>query len=141
MDIGFFALLIKSTGVASTSSRIFSSKYNLCGKIDIFDIDSGILTERKKRITKIYDGYIFQLYAHYYALTEMGYLINQMRFYSRDDNKVYNVALPDEDYAMKEAFENVVNDINNFDLHRFTPANESKCQRCIYEPLCDRSLI
>ena len=119
--------------------EIYSSNYNLCGKIDIFDIDSGILSERKKRIVKIYDGYIFQIYAHYYGLTEMGYAVKCLRFYSKDDNKVYPVPLPEEDPDMKSAFEKVVSDIKSFDIESFIPVSEAKCQKCIYEPLCDRS--
>lgn len=119
---------------------IFSHKYNLCGKIDIFDTETGLLTERKKHITKIYDGYIFQIYAHYYGLTEMGYSVKQMRFYSSDDNKVYHVKLPHEDPQMQAAFEQVVDNINSFDMENFTPVNDLKCKNCIYESLCDRSL-
>ena len=42
---------------------IYSNEYNLCGKIDLFDAEKGLLTERKKHIETIYDGYVFQLYA------------------------------------------------------------------------------
>ena len=51
---------------------IYSETYNLIGKIDVFDCQNGILTERKKKIKTIYDGYVFQLYAQYYCLVEMG---------------------------------------------------------------------
>ena len=34
---------------------IYSSEYNLCGKIDLFDTEKGLLTERKKHIETIYD--------------------------------------------------------------------------------------
>lgn len=54
---------------------VFCSEYILCGKIDIFDIDSGVLTERKKKIKTVFDGYVFQLYAQYFAMKEMGYLL------------------------------------------------------------------
>ena len=120
--------------------EIYSSKYNLCGKIDIFDIETGVLTERKKHITTIYDGYVFQLYAQYYGLTEMGYAIKKIRFYSSDDNKTYYVNLPEDDPTMLAAFEKVISDINSFDMGNFCPTNELKCKNCIYEPLCDRSL-
>lgn len=40
---------------------VYSDEYNLCGKIDTFDSEKGILTERKKKIQTIYDGYIFKL--------------------------------------------------------------------------------
>ncbi|MBD3843295.1 MAG: type V CRISPR-associated protein Cas4 [Campylobacterales bacterium] len=43
--------------------EIYSQTYGLGGKIDTFDTQTGILTERKKKIKVIYDGYIYQLYA------------------------------------------------------------------------------
>ena len=44
----------------------FCGKYNLIGKIDLFDIEKKELTERKRKITRVYDGYIFQLYGEYF---------------------------------------------------------------------------
>ena len=52
------------------------------------------LIERKKKITTIYDGYVFQLYAQYYCLIEMGYLVEKIQFYSFDSNKTYPIKLP-----------------------------------------------
>ncbi len=66
---------------------VISEEYGLIGKIDVFDSESGMLTERKKKINKIYDGYIFQLYAQYFALCEMGYAVKSILLYSIDDNK------------------------------------------------------
>ena len=64
---------------------IYCEKYNLVGKIDVFDTKSGILTERKKKVTKIYDGYVFQIYAQYFSLIEMGYKVVKLHLYSMDD--------------------------------------------------------
>lgn len=58
-----------------TALDVYSDKYKLSGKIDIYDMEKQLLIERKKHISKIYDGYVFQLYAQYYALTEMGYAV------------------------------------------------------------------
>lgn len=44
---------------------VYCEKYNLVGKIDVFDKKTGILTERKKKIKTVYDGYIYQIYAQY----------------------------------------------------------------------------
>lgn len=121
--------------------EVYSAQYNLCGKIDIFNVDSGILTERKKKIVTIYDGYVFQLYAQYYCLTEMGYSIKKLQFYSSDDNKVYSVKLPDDDIKMKGAFEQTIADMAVFNIETYVQINAEKCGRCIYEPLCDRSLV
>jgi len=36
---------------------IYSSEYNLCGKIDLFDTEKGLLTERKRPLApKAYCG-------------------------------------------------------------------------------------
>lgn len=119
---------------------VYSDKYKLCGKIDIFDITAKTLTERKKRIVRIYDGYIFQLYSQYYCLKESGYDIEKIRFYSSDDNKIYPVNLPEEDEIMSNKFEQLIQNIAEFDIDKFKPQNEKKCQNCIYENFCDRSL-
>lgn len=121
--------------------EIFSSKYNIIGKIDIFDIKNKTLTERKNKIVKIYDGYVFQLYAQYFCLIEMGYVVEKIRFYSMQDNKVYNIKLPVEDIEMFNQFEKLIKEIREFDIHKFHQTNIEKCRKCIYEPACDRSLI
>lgn len=118
---------------------IYTEEFKIQGKIDIFDIKTGVLTERKNRIKEIYDGYVFQLYAQYYALTEMGYIINKIRFHSIEDNKNYDVKLPTEDKEMDNKFRKIVKEIREFDIENFEQINIKKCERCIYEPACDRS--
>lgn len=135
------------TGAYSTKKNmlqgmsVYSEKYNLFGKIDTFDTDKGVLTERKKKIKTIYDGYIFQLYAQYFALTEMGYAVSSIRLYSMDDNKVYNVTMPDDNPEMLLKFEKNISDIQNFSMENFKQTNIQKCNFCIYEPLCSYSLL
>ncbi len=130
-------------GAYSTSKNmlqgifVYSEKYNLLGKIDTFDTVKGVLTERKKKIKNVFDGYIYQLYAQYFALSEMGYPVKEIRLYSMDDNKVYPISLPENDSVMMEKFENTISRINSFDVCKhFRQDNELKCRRCIYEPLC-----
>ncbi len=120
---------------------VYSSEYNLIGKIDTFDISLGRLTERKKHISVIYDGYVFQLYAQYFALVDMGYAVNEIRLYSMDDNKVYNIELPYENITMLEKFENTLQMINSFDFDNFKQENKIKCERCIYNQLCCYSCV
>lgn len=120
---------------------VYSSEYNVCGKIDTFDSEKCILTERKKKISVIYDGYVFQLYAQYFSLTEMGYIVKEMRLYSMDDNKMYLVALPEDNQEMFERFKRVISEMNKFDVTNFHQDNISKCHKCIYEPLCSYSAI
>lgn len=119
---------------------VYSEKYNLFGKIDIFNVKTGQLKERKKKIKTIYDGYIFQLYAQYFALSEMGYNVKTLSLYSLDDNKTYDVALPLYDSEKLEKFNAVINYMNDFNCEKFVQKNSDKCKRCIYEPLCCYSL-
>ena len=117
--------------------EVYSRQYNIAGKIDTFDQEKGILRERKKRITTVYDGYVFQIYAQYFALTEMGYAVKKLQLYSMDDNKIYSVAKPEDDLDKLGEFENLLNKIRNFTLtDEFFP-NDKKCLNCIYNNLCD----
>lgn len=122
------------------SIDVFSNEYKLCGKIDLFDTEKGLLTERKKHISTIYDGYVFQLYAQCICLREMGYEVKSLRFYSSDDNKVYPVPLPEDDVEMLERFKCTNREMQSFDMDGFVPQNEAKCQNCIYNDFCDRPL-
>ncbi len=119
---------------------VYSEEYNVYGKIDIFDLDKGILTERKKKIVKIYDGYVFQLYAQCFALREAGYKVLRLRLYSMDDNKNYDIKLPENDMVMLNKFNILFKSMNEFDISAFRQNNAEKCNNCIYEPMCAFSL-
>lgn len=97
-----------------------------------------MLTERKKHIVRIYDGYIFQLYAQYFALTEDGYNVKSISLYSYDDNKRYPVDLPQNNPEMLNKFKKLIEEMNEFNPETFIQTNPEKCERCIYSPLCDR---
>lgn len=118
---------------------VFCEKYGLVGKIDIFDEAKGLLTERKKKISQVYDGYIFQLYAQYFALTEMGYKVKELRLHSMDDNKNYSIPLPDDNVDMLNRFEKLITELRTFEMNAFVQENPLKCKNCIYRPSCDRS--
>lgn len=121
--------------------EVFSEKYGLYGKIDLYDAENQILTERKKYIKNIYDGYVFQLFAQYFSLTEMGYSVKKMLLYCMTRNKKYPVPLPSENLVMLRKFENLIEKIRTFDLLRTpVPLNRNKCEKCIYHNICDVSL-
>jgi CRISPR-associated protein Cas4 len=120
---------------------IYSERYNLIGKIDIFNCSTGVLTERKKKIVNIYDGYVFQLYAQYFCLIELGYNVKKLQLYSKDDNKVYPIDIPEKNDVMFQKFKEVINNIINFQIEDFVQDNINKCGRCIYAPVCDRVKI
>lgn len=121
------------------SISVYSSKYNLYGKIDTFDTSTGVLTERKRKITEIYDGFIFQLYSYYFSLTEMNYNVKTLRLYSMTDNKSYYIPLPDEDEEMMSKFKAILKEMQNFNIEYFFQSSKKKCLKCVYEPLCSYS--
>lgn len=122
------------------SKEAYCEKYNIMCKIDTFNIKIGLLRETKRYLEKIYDGHIFQLYAQYFCLIELGYKISKMQIYSRMDNKVYDIKLPDEDDEMLKKFEYTLTQMRTFDIEKFLPTSNLKCSNCIYEPACFRSL-
>ena len=116
---------------------VYSTHYGLCGRIDTLDTKKHLLTERKKRIKVIYDGYIYQLYAQFHCLTEMGYQVNKLKLYSMDDNKSYPIPLPSEDTDKQNTFEKLIEEIKSFNLYDDFSSTPNKCRACIYHNLCD----
>ena len=114
-------------------TEIFSEKYGIIGKIDIYDKNKKELIERKRVIKKVYDGYLFQLYAQKLCLEEMGYKVEKMKLYSMMDNKVYPINLSDEQV---EKFNNTLERMRCFDLTISKCLNNEKCDNCIYHELC-----
>ncbi len=78
------------------AKTVYCEKYNLLGKIDTFDIEKGELVERKNRVSKIYLGLIYQTWAQYFALREYGFVVRKIFIYSKQDNKKYEIKIPDE---------------------------------------------
>lgn len=119
------------------SVEVFSEKYGIIGKIDIYDKDKKELIERKRTIKKIYDGYLFQLYAQKLCLEEMGHEVKKMILYSLTDNKTYPVVLSPQKI---EEFNKTLKDMRNFDLTDNKCANLDKCRNCIYRELCRKNV-
>ena len=121
--------------------EVYTEQYNIVGKIDVFDTVTGRLTERKNHIVQIYDGYIFQVFAQYFGLVEMGYEVKEIIIHDLSANKNYPIQLPLVSNPMLYKFTTLVNAISSYDLEdkSFVP-NIEKCKKCIYSPLCDKSL-
>lgn len=121
--------------------EVYSEKYQLYGKIDIYDLQTHTLIERKKEIKQIYDGYIFQIYAQYFALTEMNYVVEHLQFYCITHNKKYPIPLPEQAPELLSKFEKLIEKIKTFDITKDkVTLNPNKCARCIYKNICDISL-
>ncbi len=119
---------------------VYSEQYAIGGKIDLYHKAKALLVERKKKIKVIYDGYIYQLYAQYHCLTEMGYEVQRLQLYSLDDNRVYPIKTPAEDTARQAAFERLLAAMRQHDLNAPFKPDKRKCARCIYSSLCDVGL-
>ena len=117
------------------NAEVFSQKYGLIGKIDIYNSRTKVLTERKKKIRKIYRGYIWQLLAEKLCLEEMGFPVKKMALYSKDDNKTYPVTVSADDMRK---FEKILKQIRNFDFSQKYKISPQKCLRCIYKELCNK---
>jgi len=120
--------------------NIYCSEYNLIGKIDCFNIKTGTLTERKRKVINIYDGYINQVYGQCFALREMGYTVNKIIIHSFSDNKNYFIDLPENNKELFDNFKKVIDEINVFSIKDFKPTNVQKCNGCIYEDICAFSM-
>ena len=119
------------------SLPVCSLKYGLMGKIDVYRQNEKILIERKYQLKQIYQGQIYQLWAQYFCMQEMGYDVEKIAFYEISTNKMLYVNLPtskdiDEFASFIEKFK-AFNPTTN--LH----VNANKCKHCIYCNLCDRT--
>ncbi len=115
--------------------EVWSERYGLAGKIDVYDVQEKMLIERKNKVKVIYDGYRYQLYAQMFCLQEMGYQIDALRIHSLTDNKRYSVPMPEADDVYE--FEKLIDSIRDFDISKsHILVNSAKCAECVYKPLC-----
>lgn len=119
---------------------VYCEEFGLTGKIDIYDKEKGTLIERKRTVKKIYDGYVFQVYAQCLALREMGYIVKQITIHSITDNKNYPIDLPEQNQDMFEKFKKTIQEMHEFKMETFEQTCPEKCKNCIYEPACDRGI-
>ncbi len=120
--------------------ELYIERYKIHGKLDVYDVKTGVLRERKKKIVRIYDGYIFQVYAQYFGLVELGYTPKKIIIHCLTHNKNHHVPLPQDNPEMFQKFEHTITALNSFKMEEeFNPVLE-KCISCIYNNLCDKSL-
>jgi len=129
------------TGTYSSSKRylkalfVYSEKYGVSGKIDIYDIHTKSLIERKTKVKKLYEGQIMQLYAQYYCMVEMGFAVENLRIHSLIDNKRYKIPLPKK--REESRFREILKKMREYDpLKDGFKVSKSKFESCIYSTLC-----
>ncbi len=120
-----------------TSLPVISNEFKLIGKIDKYNTKTEILTERKYRIKTVYQGQIYQLWAQYFCLIEMGYSVQGIEFYEFSTNKKIAIDLPCD--AQRVEFAEFVKRFREFDPSNFDDINHNKCIHCVYSALCDKA--
>jgi len=117
-----------------TGIPVASHEYGIMGVIDILYTESHHLVERKYKLSKIYQGHIYQLWGQYVCLSEMGYQIQRLSIHSQSDNATHEIPLPSPtDLA---TFKGFINTITHTDIANTHTDNAAQCQGCIYSPLC-----
>lgn len=115
--------------------EVYSEKYGLVGKIDLYDKETKTLIERKTKVKMMHRGYRFQLYAQYFSLIEAGFPVERLIIRSLSDNRRYEIPIPEgEDLRV---FEEMVSRMKTFDIADAPlQDNLKKCEGCIYRTLC-----
>lgn len=119
------------------SLPVFSDELQIMGKIDVFKKDEKILIERKYQLKQIFKGQIYQLWAQFFCMKEMGYEIEEIAFYEISTNKMHKIPLPGE--KEKNELKEFIEKFKNFNPENQIVTNPNKCAHCIYCNLCDKT--
>jgi len=120
-----------------TGLTVYSEELGIIGKIDIYKGSDKALIERKYKLVNIYQGQIYQLWAQYFCMLEMGYSINKLSFYSISTNQTFSIDIPDR--KNKSELINFIKKFKSFDPSSVFEINYNKCIHCIYCNLCDKT--
>ena len=116
---------------------IYSERFHLMEKIDVYRKKERKLIERKYNLKQIYRGQIYQLWAQMYCLREMGYDVDAIAFYEISTNKMIPIELPTQ--AEEEEFEAFIRQYLTYDPSQSISIHPNKCAHCIYCNLCDKT--
>jgi CRISPR-associated protein Cas4 len=116
---------------------VYSERYGLMGKIDVYRIKEKCLIERKYQLRQIYQGQLYQLWAQILCLQEMGYTVERLAFYEISTKRTIPVAMPSEDDIQR--FEQHLCTYRNYDPSLPFQSNPNKCRHCVYCSLCDKT--
>lgn len=117
---------------------VISHELGIFGKIDVYRKDTKTLTERKYNLKQIFQGQIYQLWAQYFCLTEMGYQVERLCFYEISTRKTTPMPLPTA--SDKQQLQEFLSRFRTYDPHAPFSPNPNKCLHCVYCNLCDKTL-
>jgi CRISPR-associated exonuclease Cas4 len=116
---------------------VYCDELGILGKIDLYKTKEKLLIERKYQLNTIYQGQIYQLWAQYFCMIEMGYEVEKLAFYATSTNKTFPINIPDE--TNKKELIDFIYRFKNFDPNQTIAINLNKCTHCIYCNLCDKT--
>ena len=118
---------------------VYSERFRLMGKIDLYRKDEKKLIERKYKLNRIFRGQIYQLWAQMFCLQEMGFEVHQLAFYEISTRKTIPVQMPKEEDI--KGFEEFIEHFHNYNPEEEIELNPNKCLHCIYCNLCDKTEV
>lgn len=121
------------------SLPVYSDVFDVMGKIDIYRKNDKLLIERKYQLKKIFRGHIYQLWAQYFCMMEMGYDIEHLAFYEISTNKMIPVEMPG-DQGRQELL-TLINHFKDYNPSDSITINHNMCAHCIYSNLCDKTIV
>lgn len=119
------------------SLPVMSEQLGVMGKIDVYRKKEKKLIERKYQLKQIYQGQIYQLWAQYFCMVEMGYEVDKIAFYEISTNKTIPISLPTAEN--KHELMCFIQSFKEYDPLAPFVANPNKCRHCIYCNLCDKT--
>jgi CRISPR-associated protein Cas4 len=120
-----------------TALSVYCEELKIMGKIDLYKQKEKLLIERKYKLETIYQGQIYQLWAQFFCMLEMGYDIEKLAFYSISTNKMFPIEIPAE--CQKQELILFIEKMKEYDPNRPINVNNNKCKHCIYCNLCDKT--
>lgn len=131
----------KSTSTSADiieSLPVISHELGVYGKIDIYKKISHSLIERKYQLKNIYQGQIYQLWAQYFCMIEMGYAIKNLSFFEISTHRTIRMEIPnDKDKSLLMGF---LDSYRNYNPTGEMVTNHNKCSHCVYCNLCDKTI-
>ena len=119
------------------SLPVSSEELGVMGKIDIYRLTERWLIERKYQLKQIFRGQIYQLWAQYFCLYEMGYEVERISFYEISTNRMIPVDIPNN--HNKSELCDLIRQFRQFNPNEAITVNPNKCAHCIYCSLCDKT--
>ena len=118
---------------------VYSQELNVMGKIDLYKSAEKMLIERKFNLKNIFQGQIYQLWAQYFCMIEMGYEVEKIAFYEISAKKLTIIPTPSQND--KQELESFLSRYISYNPET-TPItiNYNKCKHCIYCNLCDKTI-